>query len=83
MQEFLFYLQYMKENYQDFFENFNKAKIIETAILLCVIRIIIEIVTNLWSRTVLKLNGKVNFDLKRDMLNSLTNFEMKNFERNL
>lgn len=63
-----------------FFENFNKAKIIETAILLCVIRIIIEIVTNLWSRTVLKLNGKVNFDLKKDMLNSLTNFEMKNFD---
>lgn len=63
-----------------FFENFNESKIIETAIFLCVLRIVIEIVTNLWSRTVLKLNGKVNFDLKKDMLESLTNFEMKNFD---
>ena len=29
---------------------------------------------------VLKLNGKVNFDLKKDMLESLTNFEVKNFD---
>lgn len=63
-----------------FFENFNKSKIFEVAILLCIIRIIIEVVTNIWSRMVLKLNGKVNFDLKKDMLESLTNFEMKNFD---
>ncbi len=63
-----------------FFENFDSDKIFKTAILLCVIRIVIEIITNLWSRTVLKLNGKVNFDLKKDMLESLTNFEMKNFD---
>ncbi len=63
-----------------FFENFNKNKILQIATLLLVIRIIIEIVTNLWSRAVLKLNGKVNFDLKRDMLESLTDFEMKNFD---
>ena len=63
-----------------FFENFDKQKIFETAFLLLIIRIIIEIVTNLWSRTVLKLNGKVNFDLKKDMLESLTSFEMKNFD---
>ncbi len=63
-----------------FFENFNKNKIFEIAFLLLIIRITIEIVTNLWSRTVLKLNGKVNFDLKKDMLESLTNFEMKNFD---
>ncbi len=64
-----------------FFENFNKKKIFEIAFLLLIIRIIIEIVTNLWSRTVLKLNGKVNFDLKKDMLESLTSFEMKNFDK--
>lgn len=29
---------------------------------------------------VLKLNGKVNFDLKKDMLESLKKFEMKNFD---
>lgn len=63
-----------------FFENFNKNKIFQIAALLLIIRIIIEIVTNLWSRAVLKLNGKVNFDLKRDMLESLTDFEMKNFD---
>ena len=62
-----------------FFENFNKNQILNTALFLVILRIIIEIVTNLWSRTVLKLNGKVNFDLKSDMLKSLTNFEIKNF----
>ena len=63
-----------------FFENFNENKIFQIAFLLMIIRIVIEIVTNLWSRTVLKLNGKVNFDLKRDMLESLTSFQMKNFD---
>lgn len=63
-----------------FFENFNKNQILNTALFLVILRIIIEIVTNLWSRTVLKLNGKVNFDLKSDMLKSLTNFEIKNFD---
>lgn len=63
-----------------FFQDFNKYKIIEIAFILLLVRIVIEIVTNLWSRTVLKLNGKVNIDLKTDMLNSLTNFEMKNFD---
>ena len=63
-----------------YFENFNKIQILKIALFLVVLRIIIEIVTNLWSRTVLKLNGKVNFDLKSDMLKSLTNFEVKNFD---
>lgn len=63
-----------------FFENFDKINIIKIALFLLILRIIIEIVTNLWSRAVLKLNGKVNFDLKRDMLESLTNFEVKNFD---
>ena len=63
-----------------FFEDFNKENIIKTAFFLLVIRVIIEIVTNVWSRFVLKLNGKVNFDLKSNMLESLTNFEVKNFD---
>lgn len=63
-----------------YFENFNKEKILKTAIFLLVLRIVIEIVTNIWSRLVLKLNGKVNFDLKSDMLESLTSFEIKNFD---
>lgn len=62
------------------FENFDKTNIIKIALFLLILRIMIEIVTNLWSRVVLKLNGKVNFDLKRDMLESLTNFEVKKFD---
>ncbi len=62
------------------FENFDKSQILKTALFLVLLRIIIEIVTNLWSRTVLKLNGKVNFDLKSNMLKSLTNFKVKNFD---
>ena len=62
------------------FESFDKTNIIKIALFLLILRIMIEIVTNLWSRVVLKLNGKVNFDLKRDMLESLTNFEVKNFD---
>ena len=54
-----------------YFENFDITKIITVELTLVVIRIIIEIVTNLWSRVILKLNARVNFDLKRDMLESL------------
>ena len=63
-----------------YFENFNKDQIIKTALFLVILRIIIELVIHLWSKVVLKLNGKVNFDLKSDMLRSLTNFEIKNFD---
>ena len=63
-----------------YFENFNKDKIIEIACIVLFVNIIIQVVINLWSRAVLKLNGKVNFDLKTDMLDSLTRFEMKNFD---
>ena len=57
-----------------YFQDFNKENIIKTALFLLILRIVIEIVTNIWSRIVLRLNGKVNFDLKSDMLKSLTNF---------
>ena len=63
-----------------YFENFDKSNILKIALFLMILRIVIEIVTNLWSRAVLKLNGKVNFDLKHDMIESLTNFELKNFD---
>lgn len=63
-----------------YFENFNKDKIIEIACTVLFVNIVIQIVINLWSRAVLRLNGKVNFDLKTDMLDSLTRFEMKNFD---
>ncbi len=63
-----------------FFEEFNQNKIIKTALLLFIIRIVIEIVTNAWSRIVLKLNSKVNLDLKKNLLESFTNFEIKNFD---
>lgn len=63
-----------------YFENFNKNKIIEIACIVLFLNIVIQIVINLWSRAVLKLNGKVNFDLKTDMLDSLIKFEMKSFD---
>lgn len=63
-----------------YFENFDKVNIIKIAVFIMCLRILIEIVENLWSRVVLKLNGKVNFDLKHDMVESLTNFELKNFD---
>ncbi|MDD6273024.1 MAG: ABC transporter ATP-binding protein [bacterium] len=63
-----------------YFENFDKYNIIKTALFLVILRIAIEVLTNIWSKVVLKLNGKVNFDLKSDMLESLTNFEIKNFD---
>lgn len=43
-----------------YFEKFNKIQILRVALFLVILGIIIEIVTNLWSRTVLKLNGKVS-----------------------
>lgn len=63
-----------------YFENFDKSNILKIALFLMILRIVIEIITNLWSRAVLKLNGKVNFDLKHDMIQSLTNFELKNYD---
>ncbi len=63
-----------------YFEEFNKGNIIKVAIFLMVLRIVIELITNLWSRAVLKLNGKVNFDLKHDMMESISNFELENFD---
>lgn len=43
-----------------YFQDFNKENIIKTALFLLILRIVIEIVTNIWSRIVLRLNGKVN-----------------------
>ena len=63
-----------------YFGDFNKNKILKFSIYLVILKIVIEIVINLWSRVILKLNGKVNLDLKSDMLNSLTSFEVKNFD---
>lgn len=63
-----------------YFESFDKSNILKIALFLMILRIVIEIVTNLWSRAVLKLSGKVNFDLKHDMIECLTNFELKNYD---
>lgn len=57
-----------------FFEEFDKNNIIKIALFLLILRIVIEIVTNLWSRAVLKLNGKVNFDLKKKHARKLNKF---------
>ena len=63
-----------------FFETFDKIQIIKTAVFLLVIRLIMEILLACWSKVVLKLNGNISFNLKCDMTQSLTNFEIKNYD---
>lgn len=63
-----------------FFETFDKILIIKTAAFLLVIRLIMEILLACWSKAVLKLNGNISFNLKSDMTQSLTNFEIKNYD---
>lgn len=54
--------------------------ILKMAFYLAILGIIIEIVTNIWSMIVLKLNSSCNFDLKCDLIKSLTNIKVKNFD---
>lgn len=62
------------------FTNLNFNYILKTALCLAIVGIVIEIVTNVWSMIVLKLNSKCNFDLKRDLIKSLTNIKVKDFD---
>ncbi len=62
-------------------ESFNIRYILELALILVGVRIGIEIITHLWSMTVLKLNTKVDFDIKHSLLNSLMKLKSKNFDR--
>lgn len=54
--------------------------ILKMALYLAILGIVIEIVTNIWSMIVLKLNSNCNFDLKHDLIKSLTNIKVKNFD---
>ncbi|MGN0961924.1 MAG: ABC transporter ATP-binding protein [Christensenellales bacterium] len=67
-------------NLLDSFTNFVPENTVKIAIILCLTCIVIEGVTNLWSRTVLKLNSSVDFDIKQKMLESLMKLKIKNFD---
>ncbi len=54
--------------------------ILKMALYLAILGIMIEVVTNIWSMIVLKLNSSCNFDLKCDLIKSLTNIKVKNFD---
>ena len=62
------------------FSNFNSTTIIKIAIYLVVLRLFIEIVSKIWSTIILKLNNNVDFELKHNMMNSLIQLQVKNFD---
>lgn len=62
------------------FTSLDYKYILKIAICLTMTGILIEIVINVWSRTVLKLNSNCNFDLKRSLLKSLTRIKVKHFD---
>ena len=47
---------------------------------MCIVLVGVEIVTDIWSKIILKLNSKVDFDLKHKLLTSLMNLQVKNFD---
>lgn len=54
--------------------------ILKMALYLAVTGVVIEIVTNIWSMIVLKLNSSCDFDLKRDLIKCLTKIKIKDFD---
>lgn len=54
--------------------------ILKIAVYLTIIGVLIEIVTNIWSMIVLKLNSNCNSDLKHDLIKSLTRIKIKEFD---
>lgn len=54
--------------------------ILKMALYLSIVGIIIEVVTQIWSIIVLKLNSNCNFDLKHDLIKSLTKIKLKDFD---
>lgn len=74
------YITILSGNLLDSFTYFVASETIKIALILCAVSIAIEIITNLWSRTVLKLNSSVDFDIKHKMLQSLLSLKIKNFD---
>ena len=62
------------------FTSLDFNNILKVAICLTITGISIEIVTNIWSMIVLKLNSNCKFDLKQSLLKSLTRIKVKHFD---
>ena len=62
------------------FTSLDFNNILKVAICLTITGIFIEIVTNIWSMIVLKLNSNCKFDLKQSLLKSLTRIKVKHFD---
>ena len=63
------------------FSNFDFNTVIKTAGILALTLISINLVTHIWSETVLLFNAKVNLALKKDIFDSLLNLKLKNFNK--
>lgn len=75
------YATVLQGNLLDSFVNFSFANSVKIALIMCIVMVVVEIITNQWSRTVLKLNSRMDFDLKQKMLASLMNLKVSNFDK--
>ncbi|MBQ8845208.1 MAG: ABC transporter ATP-binding protein [Clostridia bacterium] len=66
-------------SFTEILKDFPYAKILIMAGVLVVLIIIINIITNIWSDTVLKLNERVNFDIKHKLFKNLTKIKTHHF----
>lgn len=60
----------------------NTLEIVKMALILMTSVIIQLVIIHFWSCTVLHLNAKVNFDIKKSMLNNILNIKLKSFDEN-
>ena len=74
------YATILKGNLLDSFTDFSAKNSINIALIMCIILVGVEIVTDIWSKIILKLNSKVDFDLKHKLLTSLMTLQVKNFD---
>jgi len=74
------YATILKGNLLDSFTDFSAKNSIKIALIMCIVLVGVEIVTDIWSKIILKLNSKVDFDLKHKLLTSLMNLQVKNFD---
>ena len=62
------------------FTSLDYSYILKMGLYLAIVGIAIEIVTNIWSMVVLKLNSNCNFDIRHDLMKCLTNIRVKDFD---
>lgn len=74
------YATILKGNLLDSFTDFKAKNSIMIGLIMCIILVTVEIITDIWSKIILKLNSKVDFDIKHKLLSSLMNLQVKNFD---